>query len=174
LTIYCAVIECGHFKALEITRVQDRAITYLLLRRFEMGKINMGRVILGGLLAGLIINIGESVLNGMLLAKDLEAVMTDLHKPPITGSAIAVFVVLGFVLGIIIVWIYAAIRPRFGPGPKTAVCAGLTAWALAYLYAAVGQAPIGLFPTRVLVIGTVWGLVELAIAAVAGAWLYKE
>jgi hypothetical protein len=139
-----------------------------------MGKINMGRVILGGLLAGLIINIGESVLNGMILAKDLEDVMRSLNKPAITGSAIAVFVMLGFVLGIIIIWIYAAIRPRFGPGPKTAVCAGLTAWALAYLYAAVGQAPIGLFPTRVLVIGTVWGLFELAIAAVAGAWLYKE
>ncbi|HTG13743.1 MAG TPA: hypothetical protein VK747_00595, partial [Blastocatellia bacterium] len=103
-----------------------------------MGKINMGRVILGGLLAGLIINIGESVLNGMILAKDLEDVMRSLNKPAITGSAIAVFVVLGFVLGIIIVWIYAAIRPRFGPGPKTALCAGLTVWALAYLYAAVG------------------------------------
>lgn len=139
-----------------------------------MGKINMGRVILGGLLAGLIINIGESVLNGMILATDLEDVMRSLNKPPITGPVIAVFVVLGFVLGIIIIWIYAAIRPRFGAGPKTAVCAGLTAWALAYLYAAIGQAPIGLFPTRLLVIGTVWGLFELAIAAVAGAWLYKE
>jgi hypothetical protein len=139
-----------------------------------MGKINMGRVILGGLLAGLIVNIGEFVLNGVILAKDFEDVMKSLNKPPISGSAIAVFLVLGFVLGIIIVWIYAAIRPRFGPGPKTAVCAGLTAWSLAYLYTAVGQAPIGLFPTRLLVIGTVWGLVELAIAAVAGAWLYKE
>jgi hypothetical protein len=139
-----------------------------------MGKINMGRVILGGLLAGLIIDIGEFVLNGVILAKDFEDVMRSLNKPPITGSAIAVFLALGFVLGIIIVWIYAAIRPRFGPGPKTAVCAGLTAWALAYLYTTLGQAPIGLFPTRVLVIGTVWGLFELAIAAVAGAWLYKE
>lgn len=139
-----------------------------------MGKINMGRVILGGLLAGLIINVGEFVLNGVILEKDFEAVMRSLNKPPVSGTAIAVFLVLGFVLGIIIVWIYAAIRPRFGAGPKTAVCAGLTAWALAYLYTSAGQAPIGIFPTRLLVIGTVWGLVELAIAAVAGAWLYKE
>jgi hypothetical protein len=139
-----------------------------------MGKINMGRVILGGLLAGLIINIGEFVLNGVILKKDLEDVMRSINKPPISDSAVAVFLVLGFVLGIIIVWIYAAIRPRFGPGPKTAICAGLTVWALAYLYTAAGQAPIGLFPTRLLVIGTVWGLFELAIAAVAGAWLYKE
>ena len=32
------------------------------------------------------------------------------------------------------VWLYAAIRPRFGPGPKTAICAGLIVWGLSYLY----------------------------------------
>ena len=34
-----------------------------------MNRINMGRVLIGGLLAGLIINIGEFILNGILLAK---------------------------------------------------------------------------------------------------------
>ena len=31
-----------------------------------MGRINMGRVIVGGLLAGLIINVSEFVLNGVV------------------------------------------------------------------------------------------------------------
>ncbi len=139
-----------------------------------MGKINMGRVILGGLLAGLIINLGEFLLNGVILSQELEDMMRTLNKPAVGGSQIAVFVVMGFVLGILIVWIYAAIRPRYGAGAKTAVCAALIAWALAYLYTGVGQAQMGIFPTRLLIIGTVWGLVELLIAAVAGAWLYKE
>ncbi len=34
-----------------------------------MGKINMARVILGGLLAGLIINVGEFVLNEPILGE---------------------------------------------------------------------------------------------------------
>src|SRR5712691_5631989 len=38
-----------------------------------MGKINWNRVILGGLVAGVIINIFEFVLNGLILAKDMEA-----------------------------------------------------------------------------------------------------
>ncbi|HWO02673.1 MAG TPA: hypothetical protein VNS63_25755 [Blastocatellia bacterium] len=139
-----------------------------------MGKINNVRVILGGLLAGLIIDIGEFVLNGVILQKDFEAAMADLRKPPVGGSAIAVFLALGFLLGIAIVWIYAAIRPRFGPGPKTALCAGSIAWALAYFYPTAGQSQLGIFPNRLLLIGTVWGLVELCIAAVAGAWVYKE
>ena len=35
-----------------------------------MGKINMTRVILGGLLAGLVINIGEFILNDTILGED--------------------------------------------------------------------------------------------------------
>lgn len=34
-----------------------------------MGGINWGRVILGGLLAGILINVFEFILNGIILAK---------------------------------------------------------------------------------------------------------
>ena len=139
-----------------------------------MGKINFGRVIAGGLLAGLIINVGEFVLNGLILDKDWEEAMRVLNKPPIAGSAIAIFLALGFVLGILMVWIYAAIRPRCGAGPKTALCAGLTVYALGYLYPGAGQLVIGLFPIKLQLIGLAWGLVEIVLAAAAGAWLYKE
>ena len=35
-------------------------------------KINFGRVLLGGLVAGFILNVGEWVLNGIVLAKDMQ------------------------------------------------------------------------------------------------------
>lgn len=139
-----------------------------------MGKINMVRVILGGLLAGVVVNIGEYVFNELIIGKDWEAAMKALGKEPIGGSAIAYFVIAGFVLSILMIWLYAAIRPRFGAGPKTAICAGLTVWAFAYLYGAVGMTAMGLFPTNLLLWGTIWGFVELPIASVIGAWLYKE
>ncbi|MDA2938274.1 hypothetical protein MYX75_08440 [Acidobacteria bacterium AH-259-A15] len=139
-----------------------------------MGKINLGRVILGGLLAGLILNVGEFILNEPILGRDWAAAMEALNQPPVGGSAIAWFVVMGFVLGMVLIWLYAAIRPRFGAGPKSAVIAGLAAWFFAYLYSAVGMGAMGLFPNRLLLIGIVWGLFELPIATLAGAWLYKE
>jgi hypothetical protein len=92
----------------------------------------------------------------------------------LTPPAVAVFIALGFVVGIVTVWVYAAIRPRLGAGPKTAICAGLTVWALSSLYSAVGQLPLGIVPTRLILIVAVWELVQTPIAAVAGAWLYKE
>jgi pimeloyl-ACP methyl ester carboxylesterase len=139
-----------------------------------MKGINLARVVLGGLLAGLIVNVGESVFNGWLFAAEMEAALARLNLPPVGGSAIGVFVLLGFSLGIALVWLYAAIRPRFGAGVNTALCAAAAVWFFAYVYPSVGFAVMGLFPTRLIAIGLVWGLGELMLAAVAGAWLYHE
>lgn len=139
-----------------------------------MDRINMARVVVGGLAAGLVINIGEFLLNGVILADDMNAAMARLQLPPIGGGAIGIFVVLGFLLGIAIVWLYAAIRPRYGAGVSTALCAGGMAWALAYLYPSIGMVVIGLFPGPVVAMGVIWGLVELGVAAIVGAWLYRE
>jgi hypothetical protein len=38
----------------------------------------------------------------------------------------------------------------------------------------VGFIAMGNFPTNLILIGTVWGLIEVPIATIAGAWLYKE
>ena len=38
-----------------------------------MTNINVGRVLLGGLVAGVVLNIGEFILNGLLLAETMRA-----------------------------------------------------------------------------------------------------
>lgn len=139
-----------------------------------MAKINLGRVISGGLLAGLIINISEYILNVPIFGAEMEVAMKAHGLPVIGNQAVAVFLVMGFVLGIATVWLYAAIRPRFGASARTAACAGLTVWSLAYLYPGIGYGMLQLFPMKLMVVGVLWGLVEMVIAAVAGAWLYKE
>ncbi len=90
-----------------------------------MSQINLGRVVIGGLLAGLIINVGEFILNGLLLEEQMNAAMAALNKPPINPNMIMWFVLFGFGLGCMLVWTYAAIRPRFGAGVKTAICASI-------------------------------------------------
>lgn len=139
-----------------------------------MSRINMRRVILGGIAAGVVINVGESILNLVVLGADMEAAMARLNLPPIGGQAIGVFVFMGFVVGILTTWLYAAIRPRFGPGPKTAMCAGATVWFFAYFYSGLGMVVMGMFTARLMTIAVAWGLVEILVAAVVGAALYKE
>jgi hypothetical protein len=139
-----------------------------------MSGINTMRVLIGGIVAGLVINISEFILNTIVLGADLNAAMARLNLPPIGGQTIAVFVFMGFVLGIATIWLYAAIRPRYGAGPKTALCAGAAVWFFAYVYSAIGMTVMGMFPTRLMVVGTIWGLAEILAASVIGAALYQE
>jgi hypothetical protein len=140
-----------------------------------MGKINMARVIVGGLVAGLVWNIGEYILNEPNLGEKWRAAYEALGKPPQeSASTIAIFVGVTFVLGIVAVWLYAAMRPRFGPGPKTAFITGLVLWlVLSGTFWAWNQA-IGLFPRDISTITLIWGLFEIPIATLIGAWLYRE
>ncbi len=137
-------------------------------------KINMGRVVLGGLLAGLIINIGEFVLNDFILGAQLKTWLTAHNFAEPGGSFLACAVGLTFVMGIVMVLTYALIRPRLGPGVKTAVVAGLLMWFGACVYAgSISGMMVGL-STTVISMTVGWCLIEYLLAAIAGAWLYKE
>ena len=139
-----------------------------------MAHTNRVRVILGGLLAGVVINIVEFITNGVVLNSAWAQVMQSLGKPPLTVSSILLFNVWGFLMGIASVWLYAAIRPRYGVGPATAIRAGVAAWVMSVFLVTVTNYAIGLVPVRLLVITSLVELVEIPVATVVGAWLYKE
>jgi hypothetical protein len=80
---------------------------------------------------------------------------------------------LDLVAGVFLVWMYAAIRPRFGAGPGTAVKAGLAGWFLAALLSTMFTAQ-GIMPGNIMIITTLVLLVEYPLAAVIGAKFYTE
>jgi len=139
-----------------------------------MGKINWGRVVLGGLLTGVVLNVVDFAMYGKWLAGDFAAAFQALGKPGATDNLIPLFVVLDFVYGVGLLWVYAAIRPRFGAGVKTAVIAGAAVWFFVSLLRAVGEAPMGLFPQKLYTIPSIVTLIEYAVGTVVGAYVYKE
>jgi hypothetical protein len=110
---------------------------------------------------------------GVILTKNMQAAMAALGRQ-VGGRQLAMFIVSGFLVGIFAVWLYAAIRPRYGAGPKPALCAGAAVWGLGYLLAAVTPIALHLFPRHLTAIGLVVGLVEVLVGTLAGAWLYRE
>jgi hypothetical protein len=139
------------------------------------GKINLARVILGGLVAGLIINVVEGVMNGVVLADQWTAQMVSLNRSA-AGSVkqIVVLNLWGFAAGILTVWLYAAIRPRLGAGPKTAICAGLFIWATICGMGTAVPVILHIYRLDLAMIGVAYELVEMVLAALAGAYFYKE
>ena len=140
-----------------------------------MARMNVSRVLLGGFVAGLVINVGEYV-GSKVFAAQYEAMFATLNLPMMSGSAMVGLVVGGFAVGIILAWLYGAIRPRFGAGPATALLAGLVVWALGWLWQTVVGEAMGLYSYSVgmWLASSAWGIVEVELAALIAGWLYRE
>lgn len=139
-----------------------------------MGKINLTKVLVGGLIAGVVLNIIDGVLFGVVLKDQMAAAMTSINRPPMTNAQMPWFIFLDFVAGVFLVWLYAAIRPRFGAGPATAAKAGFAAWFVAGLLVTLFMWPMHLMPTNTTIITLVVGAIEWPLAAVVGAKFYTE
>ena len=139
-----------------------------------MSKIDTGRVVIGGIVAGVICDVFEYVLNGIVLREQWNTISTSHILPMIGTNEIVIFNILGLVTGIAAVWAYAAMRPRFGAGPRTAVYAALLIWVVGYVIPNVFQTVSGIVPLNMMLTITVVGLIEIIVATVAGAYIYKE
>lgn len=141
--------------------------------------MNWARVLVGGLAAGLVMLISQIVLHTVVLVDEGKELVADWAtrgldaasalEPsiPLTGAI--------FLLGLVAVWVYAAIRPRFGPGPRTALFAGLAVWAVSHLFTGVYvYAGIVILPPRMVWLPVAWSLFEVPLATLVGAWLYRE
>jgi hypothetical protein len=140
-----------------------------------MGKINMGRVLIGGIVTGIVADILGYLVDGILLAPRWADGMKALGHTNFSPNQWIWFNLLGLVSGIALIWVYAAIRPRFGAGVKTAVIAGLTVWVVGYLLPNLSfMWAVGLFSHHLTVLTTLGNLVEIVVGAIAGAALYTE
>ncbi len=136
----------------------------------------MGRIVLGGIVAGIVLDILGYIVDGILLAPQWTAGMTALGKSgEFTLNQILGLNLLGLANGIFAIWLYATIRPRYGAGPKSAVFAGLALWVAGVLLPNLGFMSVnGLFATNLTIRTTGAGIVECVVAALAGAAVYKE
>jgi hypothetical protein len=139
-----------------------------------MGKINMQKVIVGGLIAGVVMNVVDTVLYGIVLKDQMAAAMAAMNRPAMSNAQIPWFVFLDFAAGVFVVWLYAAMRPRFGAGPGTAAKVGVAAWfagvLLPNLFNWTAQYP----PHNIAIIATLVSLVAVPLAVVVGAKFYTE
>ena len=137
-----------------------------------VGSINWGRVLLCGLVAGLVWTLLSSVVTVLVGNDFAAAVPGNRLSAPSTGLVVFLFVV-NLVEGTWAMWLYAAIRPRYGAGLKTAALAGFSWWVISSLIDATWGS-FGFVPAKALLGPMVASLPAIIVAAVVGAWLYKE
>jgi hypothetical protein len=140
-----------------------------------MGKINVARLIVGGIVAGIAIDLLDWLVDGVLLAPRWANGMALLGKPGFSPVQIIWFDVLGLLTGLAAIWLYVAIRPRFGAGAKTAIIAALAVWFIGVFLPNVGLMYVPkLFSKHLTLYTTLGGLVEVVFGTLAGASVYRE
>ena len=141
-----------------------------------MGKINWVRLLTGGLAAGVVMNLLFYASWRFLVLPPLSEALQAVGRPGQESvTAGVVMVVMTFLIGLLAIWLYAAIRPRFGPGPTTAAMAGVAAGVLFAVFPNIGWGlALTLIPATVWAADATATLVAVVIATVVGAWFYKE
>ena len=139
--------------------------------------INTQKVVVGGIVAGVVMIVIDFISNMFILGERMKA-ESDAFKPGMAdkmmqGPAVITNIVMSLILGILLIWTYAAIRPRFGPGLKTATYVAVLFWILAGIfysgYLHMGMMSSGLWWSFAFV-----GLVNFLLSAWAGAKFYTE
>ena len=137
--------------------------------------MNWKRIIVGGLVAGLIIDAVEGGLSNLIVGQQFQGEMSALGiKVEMTPSAGIFFVSWGFVVGLISVWLYAVARRCLGPGPRTAMLVAVTIWVLHGLLPHLRDGFHGVFSMSLSLKMAGLQLAWQLAATLAGAAIYRE
>lgn len=139
--------------------------------------MNIQRIVIGGVVAGIICFMGDGVVHGVLLQSLWNEIAATLHLTNTEAqrqSSMIWFLLYDVVKGLAAVLVYALIRPRFGPGPRTALIAGLVTWALCIPVPLAGLLPMHFFGRKFALLWSIYGAFPVLFGTIAGAALYKE
>lgn len=140
-----------------------------------MAKISWSRVVLGGFLWVIVFNVLWLSVWFLFLRSEWRSTLAGLGRTfPPTLESLVIWLLLTLVGGIVAIWLYAAIRPRYGAGPKTAAYVGFAFWLISGLGPTLWSAHILSLPTALVAGTVVAGLVADVVATVLGAWSYRE
>jgi hypothetical protein len=139
-----------------------------------MRQVNGSRVIAGGLLAGLVMNVGHGLAEGVGMRAEMEGTLARLGLPPLSEAAMITMAIGAFAIGLIAVWTYAAIRPRYGAGVGTALRAAAAVWVVACLFPHASLLACGVFEPRLFWLALISDAVVVPLGTLAGAWVYRE
>lgn len=122
--------------------------------------MNTAGIIKGGIAGGLLILVSHYILHSVEAGHE-------------GGEGSIVFWV-GYSLaaGILIAYLYAVARPRWGAGIKSAACAGIMVWILHECMPALGLANMGVAHLDLLHL--VWSAADNTLAGIVAGKLYSE
>jgi hypothetical protein len=141
-----------------------------------MNNVNWGKFVLGALIVAVICFVSDGFLHQRVVNDQWEAVMAALGGtfPEHSGFSMIWFAVFEAGRGFLAMYVYVLLRPRLGPGVKTATWAGVVTWVAFSLTGPAQFIPLGLYSESLWIYVSIYQLVFTIIAAIVGAAPYSE
>ena len=136
--------------------------------------MNPARVVLGGLAAGLLLLASGIALGHGVLGPEYIRAFASHRAHPVSAATVIENTAVRLAYGFLVAFLYAALRPRFGAGPRTAVVAALFIWTASFLPRYLELHEFGILEGWRLGVSVPWGLGELILAALLAGWIYRE
>lgn len=141
-----------------------------------MNEIKVMRLFVSGVITLLIFIavefIVESVFGNVIFSGAYNEWYGKLALPNWTTANHALNIFIAFVNSTMMMWLYAALRPMFGVGIRTALITSAFVFTFIAFYI-VNQANLGIYPMLIALIGLLHLIIELPLAVVAGAQFYE-
>ncbi len=139
--------------------------------------IRLNRLLLGGLAAGIVGNvigfIGFGLLLGPRMQAEAAAIAPALQARSMGGAAVATNIAAQFLTGLLLVWLYAAMLPRFGAGLKTAAYAALVVWLCGLMFR-VDWLLFGMMSAGIYTLAAGLALFQVMVSAWVGSRFYRD
>jgi hypothetical protein len=140
-------------------------------------KINIRRVFLGGVVAGLVIFAINGVVNGAILSGQFQVWAQGMGqhlRPPTFPVALGLWLVMSWLLGTAGVWIAAEIVARGHTRMPAALRAGMLVWIIGKGAVGLDFIALGLIPPSLVMGQLICGLVAILVGVCCGAALYRK
>jgi hypothetical protein len=137
--------------------------------------INWSRLLAGGLYAAAVVLAIEFGFHWWLRGADWWFFQALAH-PLQEAKGLLLYVGRYTLVGLTAIWLYVALRPRFGPGPKTAILSGFAYWVIGYalpvwgFYYLIGSD----YRAELLRLPALVALLEVTLGTLAGASVYHR
>jgi hypothetical protein len=130
-------------------------------------------MLLAGLAAGVCYNIVNWLGHRLILTATASESLAEQSVAPSLGTVAQLWAIwTGY--GLVVAWLYAVMRPRFGTLHSTAVLAAVTVWLVGIVVPALPNAVLGFASLGMVLADLLVGLVDLVVAGFVAGLVYRK
>ena len=151
-------------------------ISELSIKTTTRSKLSIPRIVLGGIITGVVLFICSGIVNGTILSQDYKNwsdEMGNLIHPLSFSFSLGLWLIMSATQGVVSIWVYAGISRIYGVGMKSVLITGFLIWIVSKLAVAIDLTALGVLTPRIVLGQLIGSLVAILLGIYLGSRFYR-